>query len=374
MEWIEPAKRSCSADLPDCFSTPTIRPRRDYAAVVPRFSGGLSALSSATIIYVILRSEKGLSSIYHRIMFGMSTADILGSLAMVLTSLPMPSYMYKEEEFGYHWAGTRLGNTYTCNAQGFIASFGASTMFGYNATLCIFYACSIAFNMKQRNIQKYVEPIIHGLPILCSLLYAIPPLILDMYNPGITSYAWCAPLPYPDECLYHDVDCVRGSPEAMNFLMTLLTFLIFTDFSIILTSLVLVIWKVSSKERLLRKLTLFVNKRMNHHSDLAAVVKKHNFTKVVAFQALAYILALLLSLLLPLLRAMNFASGDDESDKLQNKVASVDKAILVLLPLQGFFNLIIFIAHKICNYRRADSTSARRHFLGVILKLLYNIS
>jgi hypothetical protein len=68
---------------------------------------------------------------------------------MALTSLPMPSYMPKETEFGYHWAGTRLGNTYTCNAQGFFASFGVSAMFFYTATLCIFYACSIAFTIER---------------------------------------------------------------------------------------------------------------------------------------------------------------------------------------------------------------------------------
>jgi hypothetical protein len=358
MDLTEPVKGSCHAGLPDCLSTPIRDPwETDYAAVVPRFSGGLSAISSATIIYVILRSEKGLTSIYHRTMFGMSTADIIGSLAMALTSLPMPPYMFKEEEFGYRWAGTRLGNTYTCNAQGFFASFGTSTMFAYNATLCIFYTCSIAFNMvKQRNIRKYVEPVIHGLPLLAGLTYAIPPLILDMYNPGITSYAWCAPLPYPDECLFQDVDCVRGSPEAMYFLILLLRCLMISIISIILISLVLVIWKVSSTERLLRKLTLAITKKMNHHSDLEAVVKKHDFTKLVALQALAYILALLLSLLLPLLRAMNLISGGDDSYEPWDTIVSVDKAILVLLPLQGVCNLIIFISHKICNYRRADSS------------------
>jgi hypothetical protein len=366
MSWTEPVKGSCDANLPDCLS-PSIRDpwETDYAAVMPRFSGSLSAISSAAIIYVILRSEKGLSGIYHRIMFGMSTADILGSLAMALTSLPMPSYMFKEEEFGYHWAGTRLGNTYTCNAQGFFATFGASTTFAYNATLCIFYTCSIAFNMRQRNIRKYVEPIIHGLPILVGLTYAVPPLILDMYNPGNTSYAWCAPLPYPDECAYQDVDCVRGSPKAMHFLMTLLRCLMFSDFSIILVSLVLVIWKVTSTERLLRELTRVLTKKMKHHSGLAAVVSRHNFTKSVALQGLAYILALLLSLLPPLLRAMNVISGEDESSR--DKIAKVDKAILFLLPLQGFYNFIIFISHKICNYRRINNSIS----ICGILRLLF---
>jgi hypothetical protein len=367
MTWHGTAKGSCNIYLPDCLSTPIRDPwEKDYAAIVPRFSGGLSAISSATIIYVILRSEKGLSGTYHRIMFGMSTADILGSTAMALTSLPMPSYMLKETEFGYHWAGTRLGNTYTCNAQGFFASFGASTMFFYNASLCIFYACSIAFNMRERNIRKYVEPFIHGLPLLVGLSYAVPPLFLEMYNPGITSYAWCAPLPYPDECVYQDVECIRGSPKAMNFIMTFLRCLILSDFSIIFICLLLTVWKVISTERLLRDLTVNMY-RMNHGSNLARVLRRHRFTKSVALQALAYIIAFLASLLLPLLRAMNVVSGEDESDIQWENIARIDRAILVLLPLQGFYNLIIFVSHKIINYRRTNSSVS----ICGVLRLLF---
>jgi hypothetical protein len=81
----------CEINSPECYSPNTVDPwETDYAALVPRFTGSLSAVSSALIIYVILRSEARLSSIYHRIMFGMSLADICGSIAMALTSLPMP--------------------------------------------------------------------------------------------------------------------------------------------------------------------------------------------------------------------------------------------------------------------------------------------
>lgn len=354
MVWSE----ACNSTLPDCLSPTNRDPwERDYAAIVPRFSGGLSAISSASIIYVILRSEKGLSSIYHRIMFGMSIADILGSTAMALTSLPMPSYMPKEIEFGYHWAGTRLGNTYTCNTQGFFASFGTVVMFFYTATLCIFYACSIAFKMRERNIRKYVEPIIHALPVLVGLSYAVPPLILEMYNPGITSYAWCAPLPYPDECVYQGIKCVRGSADAMNFVMTMLRCLIVSVFSIIIVSMVLIVWRVTSTERLLHKVTLAIYSKMDNCANLEGVLRRHSFTKAVVYQASAYIFALLLGLLLPLIRTMNVVSATDESERGWDKIVAMDKGILVLLPVQGFFNLAIFVSHKVYNYRRACNGS-----------------
>jgi hypothetical protein len=66
-------------------------PRRTkYGAIVPRVTGFLSAISSLIIMYVIVRSSRGLSTIYHRIMFCMSVFDIFTSVAMGLTTLPMP--------------------------------------------------------------------------------------------------------------------------------------------------------------------------------------------------------------------------------------------------------------------------------------------
>ena len=63
-----------------------------YGAIVPRISGGISLVSSILIIYVIFKSQAKISTIiYHRILFGMSVADILSSSAIALTTLPMPS-------------------------------------------------------------------------------------------------------------------------------------------------------------------------------------------------------------------------------------------------------------------------------------------
>jgi hypothetical protein len=53
---------------------------------------------------------------------------------------------------------------------------------------------------------------------------------------------------------------------------------------------------------------------------------------------------------------MNIVSAT-ESDKDWGKIVAMDKCILVLLPVQGFFNLVIFISHKIYNYRRASNSS-----------------
>uniref|UniRef100_A0A7S3VEY2 G-protein coupled receptors family 1 profile domain-containing protein n=1 Tax=Chaetoceros debilis TaxID=122233 RepID=A0A7S3VEY2_9STRA len=108
-----------------------------YLAIVSRLNTSLSILASATIIFLIYRSQAKLSIIYHRIVLCMSIADILASLAMGLTTLPMPKEMPFEVELGYDWPGPRYGNTWTCNAQGFIWVFAGTIGFGLNAMLCL---------------------------------------------------------------------------------------------------------------------------------------------------------------------------------------------------------------------------------------------
>ena len=151
-----------------------------FAATVPKITGSISAVSSSLIIYLIYRSKPKLSTIYHRIMFGMSVADIMASTAMALTTLPMPRNddPYWAETFSIaedvqdglgtvYWRDqTKLGTRQTCVAQGFFVAIGIIIMFSYNGTLCVYYACAIALRMKEAKIRKKIEPFIHGLPLL----------------------------------------------------------------------------------------------------------------------------------------------------------------------------------------------------------------
>ena len=158
-----------------------------FAAIAPRISGGTSAISSALIIYIVYKSETRLRTIYHRIMFGMSLSDIISSVAMALSTLPMPvdlPYQPKRE-----FVGTRIGNTATCEAQGFCYIFGFSTMFAYNTTLCLYNTCAIAFQMEEEKIKRRVEPFLHLIPLFCGFALAVPPLVLQLYNP-VSFDAW----------------------------------------------------------------------------------------------------------------------------------------------------------------------------------------
>jgi len=342
--------RDCDG-MYECFSPSAAIPwETDFAALVPRFTGGLSAISSTLIIYVILRSETRLSSIYHRIMFGMSLADICGSIAMALTSLPMPSYMPKEEIFGYTWAGARLGNAYTCNAQGFFATFGMVCMFNYNAMLCVYYACAIAFVMQETNIKKYVEPKLHTIPILAGLSLSVPPLFYEMYNPGIAVYAWCGPVTYPNTCGPDvDIECIRGNSDMKRILQIILSSVMTYVFLLIFLPLTMVIWKIIQTDRVMTEISKLYDK-CGYDEDMQQVLNKQRNIKAVLLQAVSYIAAFLLGAIPPVLLAQRAVTTVGKSQ--DGSTSLLERLMLVFLPLQGFFNFFIFVSHKVYNYRR----------------------
>jgi hypothetical protein len=352
--------RECDTNDIECLSPLRVDPlETDFAALAPRFSGSLSAISSALIIYVILRSEKRLSSIYHRIMFGMSLSDVCGSIAIALTSLPMPSHMPKEEVFGYHWAGTRMGNTYTCNAQGFFIAVGVISLHFYISALCVYYACAIAFAMKEHNIKKYVEPLLHGTAILAALAFSVPPLFTQMYNTGISMFAWCGPIAYPDECNpSNGVECIRGTHQGSKLYQTLITVIMISVIWITLLFLGMVVCKVIQTDRKMEKIfSAFLNDEGNE-DIIKNLVDKHNFTKAVLIQAFSYIAALIMGVLPP---TLILVGATDKSSR-----SVLERSTLVLFPLQGFFNSIIFMSFKVYNFRRVQPDASICHIIGLL--------
>lgn len=75
-----------------------------------------------------------MGSVYHRIMFGMSFFDIVQSLAMAFTTLPMPTYMIYDQ-----FEDSR-------KAQGFMFLIGSMTATTYNAMLCLYYLCALRYS------------------------------------------------------------------------------------------------------------------------------------------------------------------------------------------------------------------------------------
>ena len=169
---------------PDSFVIPD---RNKIGEVIPRISGSLSAISSILIILLVARSSTGFSSTYHRIMVGMSIADVCSSTAIAFTHLLMPRPGLSDIVDAYGYEGKRIGNFSTCTVQGFLFASGTLTTYGYNTALCMYFASTIFFKMKKRMVRNRVEPILHAVWIV-SFALTIPHLPNHSYNP---LDAWC---------------------------------------------------------------------------------------------------------------------------------------------------------------------------------------
>ena len=164
------------------------------AIIIPTVSGSISFLSSVLIIYVILKSPKLVfSTPYHRIMFGMSIGDCIISLAMALTTIPMP------KDVIYPFAQSSYGNIATCNAQAYAQIGGSGAAFGMSVVLYIYYGCSLVFHMKDVTFRKWIET---PMVIFFLLLFLAPLIFLNNeegHNPSPTS-VYCTRREYPDKC------------------------------------------------------------------------------------------------------------------------------------------------------------------------------
>ncbi len=309
-------------------------------------TSSLSAISSALIIFMILRSSSPLSSTYHRIMFGMSISDVFASTAMALSTSLLPKDAVYEQ-----FEPKMLGNRTTCNLQGFLFTAGTNATFGYNAALCIYYLCAIKFKLKKVTMRKKCEPFLHMMSLCCGLIPSILFYFGDLFNPTPWD-SWCTATLYPWYCGLKDVvdkeSCmiIESNRQYASFGFAILFFGFFVGGGSVIGSMILITWSVYRQERLMKvyieriyRVRAVSRDTRNH---FASCRSRHHYTKVILYQALAYVFAFLLcqsNVIMSLLSA-----------RLDNaRPLAVQYYHLLTRPLQGFFNLVVFVGHKVYN-------------------------
>ncbi len=156
--------------------------------VAAMVSGSLSFLASLTIIVMILRSNVKLSTTYRRLIFGLSAFDLIQSSSIVMDAILMPK--------GSMWSA--IGNDVTCDIIGFVRTTATCGSVLYSVSISIYFLCIVKFEMEERKIQKYIEPFLHGVPILYSLSVNIYVASIDYFNPTGPS-CWIEPPPHDDD-------------------------------------------------------------------------------------------------------------------------------------------------------------------------------
>ena len=207
-------------------------------------SGSLSFIASSCLIWHILRSYHGLSTTYHRLVFGLSIADFMGSFVIALSSIFVP----KELNYLVPHAS---GNTVTCSVQGFIITVGGCFAAAYNCSICCYYLAIIRYNKKDEYIKHKLEPWFHGISIVFPLVLGFSLLATEGYNEDGSSSITCYLSPNnPPHCIGYEngvtpegfsIPCGRGDGEhilsMISSILGYLFLLIVTPFVIIGTML-----------------------------------------------------------------------------------------------------------------------------------------
>ena len=319
--------------------------------VIPMVTGSISFLSSSTIISIVLRSKSGIKTTYHRIMLGLSLADCLTSVMIALTTIPMP------KDVIYPFEMSSYGNVATCEAQGLLYIIGNAFCFAMNGILNIYYLCTLRFDMPEIAFRRYVEIPLYILALVtCVAVPCATLLQQDMLNPSPTD-PFCSPHTYPFDCTKADnPECRgeathwtrgRGALQPMYFATILVAF-----FTLIVT-MSLIIQSFYRNERKLRKAVKDNQIEHNGEQDdkLQYLKEAQQTSGLITRQALMYIAVFVLTwsfgfvkYLFIIRDAAKRYPGDYWFSALR----------IFFQPLQGFFNLVIFVYHKVQTLRHAD--------------------
>jgi len=262
-------------------------------------TGSFSLLGSSTIVFMVLSDMKQkLSRPKNRFMLAMSFVDILQSVAMALSALPLPS------ESGNYGA---RGNHATCAAQRFFIFLGL-TMPLYICSLNFYYLLTIRYNFKRQQFSSKIEPSLHLVSLGIPLFSAIK-----------ISFDDCQ-----DDVTY---GFLRYAPKfvSIGFLGTVSYCVCFTLFS--MTS---VCHAVISQRDSMKKYSYASPSRRNNQMSLNA--------RGTTIQALMISSTFVLTSIFPLINTIvNLAS----------RATPVSPVLTILsalfYPLQGFWNAILYI-------------------------------
>ncbi len=317
-------------------------------AVSQMLLGSLSALSSALILYIIYRSPVKLKSTYHRIMALLSSCDICLSLSLALSTIPIPKSLVP-------YNGPTLGTGGTCLVQGIFFSFGAGSVKDSTLFLAIFYVCT-SLRVSNWTITRIFEPFFFAYVIIMNFATTYIMFKNDFIHQRHWS-AYCGLTPIPSYCwdedtwmgMAGDVDLSRCAwptdPNHAWFRSEKIWRYYTLGMSIVLVlAMMVIILVVCRNEKKMIK-----EEAQHEHSDGDEGHGEDedkplelNVTRLIIRQAIMYITAFFLTWILVII------PWDASSPKI------IDILESMLLPLGGFWNMLIFVHIKILLVRESN--------------------
>ena len=329
--------------------------------ILNTISGCISFISSLNIITMIFRSKRKLTLPYRRVVFALSCYDTISSLAY---SLILPMFPSSDNVWG------SMGNNTSCKVLGLMIYLGTTAVPMYNLSLCVFYVSIIIYSMKERYFTTKVEPFLHAIPLLYSVVGGSVLLGKGYFN-AMPDNMTCWIAPYPHGCSANEnVPCETGIywKQIRMFLVVIPTISIF---GVIVITMACVCHKVYKQEETIRKYKFRIpnqskenamtksetihsigNSSSNKKSLTRRVIREMKQlstqsakNKAVRNQALLFVLAYLVTWLpIRIVSGFNFTK--------RKPPFFLQVIARTTLPLQGFMNFLIYTAPFIKTLRK----------------------
>ncbi len=316
----------------------------------------------------------------------MSFWDVIASAAVALNSLPMPSDVHDV----YPFASKAYGTIGTCSAQGFLIWMGTFFVLSSNCALNVYYVCALRYGIAEWTIKKYILPFMLVIAMTVSITVPIAALGInnigesENINPHPLANMCLVAVEYPIGCTYdaetnetfheesnssgsgsesNTIKCIRGGApyqEPWNILRSVGFAFIGVTFVILLLSLFMVVVTVFDAELSVWRIRrIGNNRRREGHADININInsndRERHFrrTKAILFQALLYIGAFVLTWVWLIFGVISSRKGTQYED--------VSLAVLsaFFMPLQGFFNAMIFTYQKARTLRQVEGHLTR---------------
>lgn len=345
-------------------------------SIIPHFTGFLSVLGSLFIIIDILHPRnraKKMRKVYNRILLGMSLSDLCSSMAMSLSTWPMPNAtnLY-----------ATLGTQGTCTAQGFFVQMGTAAPL-YSGFLSVYYVLMVRYNWSETRGRMITWEIrFHCLAWLLTLGTALAALGLEQYNPA---NLWCWIAPLPNDCVNSSKSpdgtstCKRGDNAyiyriAFYFVWLWLSIIVVTAATSLVVHSVWTKVRESRRYDIREELHRNIIKRLSMRRVVDTARKQpksaqeKNLSRVVV-QGSLYIGAFYLTAVFPSVVRMVQARWNCTYEHYFLSILTA-----TFYPMQGFWNFFIYVRPRYLKYRkdhpRRGSFHAASATLGRSLGLL----
>lgn len=324
----------------------------------------ISSLSSLLILSIIFRSRTKLKTVYHRIMTVLSTSDLILSIPFVISTLALP----KHQSFPFELPS--YGNDTTCQLQGIAIIIGYGLIGWFSILLNIFHLCILKFEMQEMKFRKWIEiPFyILGIPI-----FLILPIFTAWGNFDATPLPWCAGK-------FQDAN--EKSKKDVRFITFIaISFgLLFLCMGLILKSFYT---KKSNIQKEIRKASRAstastdpddedTNMSQDQQEIIQAAIRekkeilKHcqENSKKVTIQAVMYIFAFTFVIMFGFIEWFLNRGYISSSHSSRQAVAVLR---MIFQPLQGFFNMIIFVHQKVLTVQINDEDLTYAEALRIVI-------